>query len=142
MTFKEGGAFDFSSTYERIKETLLQASEVARESGRPVDLSTVDLEQLPAYEEIGAGAPARMSIPTSITQIQRPTPISPTGAPRTAPSDSGVAIFPDIQGDRKTQVNNTSSGQLPPPNEPPPGYDEAQQSSIADNLEESIRQSH
>ncbi|MCJ1230853.1 hypothetical protein MMC12_007527, partial [Toensbergia leucococca] len=57
MTFKEGGAFDFYSTYERIKETLSQAFEVARESGQvagntnqvpAIDISTVHLEQLPA----------------------------------------------------------------------------------------------
>lgn len=134
MTFKEGGAFDFSSTYERIKESLSQASEVARESGRPIDLSNVDLEQLPAYEEV-APSPTIASTPT----IQRPTPITPTSASRPTLRSNDVA---DSERDRKAQANNESSGQLPPPNEPPPGYDEVQQSSIADNLEASIRRSN
>lgn len=134
MTFKEGGAFDFSSTYERIKESLSQASEVARESGRPIDLSNVDLEQLPAYEEV-APSPTIASTPT----IQRPTPITPTSASRPTLRSNDVA---DSERDRKAQANNEPSGQLPPPNEPPPGYDEVQQSSIADNLEASIRRSN
>ena len=134
MTFKDGGAFDFSSTYERIKESLSQASEVARESGRPLDLSNVDLEQLPAYEEVGP-SPTSASAPS----IQRPTPISPTSASRPMPIGNGVA---DNGPGRKAQANNEASEQRPPPNEPPPGYDEVQQSSIADNLEASIRRSN
>lgn len=133
MTFKDGGAFDFSSTYERIKESLSQASEVARESGGPVDLSNVDLEQLPAYEEV-APSPTTASAPS----IQRPMPISPTSASQPPLRNNDVA---DSERDRKEQVNNESSGQFSPPNEPPPGYDEVQQSSIADNLEASIRRS-
>lgn len=139
ITFKEGGAFDFSSTYERIKETLTQVAEEARESGRPVDLAAVDLEQLPAYEEIDASIPATAPITTSATHIQRPTPISPTGATRPPPRDSGIL---DNDRDRKAPGNSEPAEQLPPPNEPPPGYDEVQQSSVAENLEESLRRSH
>lgn len=138
MTFKEGGAFDLSSTYERIKETLSHASEVARENGRPVDLSTVDLEQLPAYEEVAAAIPATASMTTSTTHIQRPTPISSTGAPRLPRRDNVIA---DSSRNQKEPTNPEPAEQLPPPNEPPPGYDEAQQSSVAESLEESIRRS-
>ena len=138
MTFKEGGAFDFSSTYERIKETLSQVSEQARENGRPVDLSTVDLEQLPAYEEVAAAVPTTVPITASTTHIQRPTPISPTGASRPLPRVNGTI---DHGRDRKGPSNPEPAEQLPPPNEPPPGYDEAQQSSVAESLEASIRRS-
>ncbi|EKV04642.1 hypothetical protein PDIG_88090 [Penicillium digitatum PHI26] len=53
VTFKEGGAFDFHTNFERIKERLEQAVENTSESTRGqqnVDLSAVHLEELPAYE--------------------------------------------------------------------------------------------
>jgi len=136
MTFKDGGAFDFHSSFERIKENLSQAIEMARESGQvvtgnanqpQVDLSQVHLDQLPAYEEIGGRMPAPEP------HVVRPTPISP---PRSSqPSrDNGVLPPPDNAPNPKT-----STEQFEPPNEPPPGYDEAQQSAVVINLEDSIR---
>jgi hypothetical protein len=53
VTFKEGGAFDFHTNFERIKERLEQAVENTSEGTRGqqnVDLSAVHLEELPAYE--------------------------------------------------------------------------------------------
>lgn len=128
MTFKEGGAFDFASTYERVKETLSQALEMARENGRPsaADLSEVNLEQLPAYEE-ATGGPA----------LQRPTPISRTAAPPTQPRDSGIAATSD--NEQGTTLSADLSNRHPLPNEPPPGYEETQQNSIAESLERGIR---
>ena len=115
LTFKEGGAFDLSATYERIKETLAQAVETARASGRPVNGAgvDVDLEQLPAYEELGGAAPAPV-------QIQRPTPVGPNGAPRAAPAATNgvVGLGPA-----------PSSAAAPTPDEPPPGYEEVLQGS-------------
>jgi len=129
MTFKEGGAFDFASTYERVKETLSQALEMARESGRPsaADLSEVNLEQLPAYEE-ATGAPT----------LQRPTPISRTAAPPTQPRDSGIAAPSDNEQGTTSLSADLSNGH-PHPTEPPPGYEETQQNSIAESLERGIR---
>lgn len=129
MTFKEGGAFDFSSTYERIKETLWQAAETARESGRTMDLSEVDLEQLPAYEEVADAVPA--STPQS--SIHRPTPISPIIASHPLRTNDAPTSSP-----RNPQP---SADRIPPPDEPPPGYEETQQNTIANNLEETIRRS-
>ena len=109
LTFKEGGAFDFSTTYEQIKETLSQAMAVARDSGRPVsgDID-VDLEQLPAYERLGGGVRAPV-------QIQRPTPVGPNGMIRPAPpANNGVVGLGAA----------SSSGTALTPDEPPPGYDE------------------
>lgn len=127
MTFKEGGAYDFLATYERIKETLYQVAETARESGRVTDLSELDLEPLPAYEEIEQGTPATPN-------VQRPTPISPTRISRPYATQNGAA----------TSLTNSrpSTEPFPPPNEPPPGYEETQQSSVTDNLEQSVRQAH
>ena len=137
MTFKDGGAFDFHSSFERIKETLSQALESARESGRVpgqgqgVDLSGVHLDQLPAYEDIGSTAIAH---PTTV--IQQPVPIMPPRTHQSRPANNG-----------QPQTLGTSTGgpttvqPFQPPNEPPPGYEEAQQGSVVDHLEESIRRS-
>jgi len=132
LTFKDGGAFDFSSTYERIKETLSQALDVARESGRPVGNGAVDvdLEQLPAYEE---GAGGRAAPP----QLQRPTPIAPNGVhrPRQAPpANNGVVGLAEERSARPGPPTSEQS----PPDEPPPGYDEVQQASVANILERSV----
>lgn len=114
LTFKDGGAFDFSTTYERIRETLGQALDVARESGRTMGVD-VDLEQLPAYEEAAGGRAEPM-------QVQRPTPVAPNGVARPRPAPP---------------ANNGVVG-LGTPSEPPPGYEEVQLNSVAKKLEESV----
>lgn len=56
VTFKEGGAFDFHTNFERIRERLEQAVENMGEGAqglRAVDLSAVHLEELPAYDGLG-----------------------------------------------------------------------------------------
>ncbi|KAL9124646.1 MAG: hypothetical protein Q9217_006042 [Psora testacea] len=143
LTFKEGGAFDFQSALERIKEQVAHAAEIARESGRPIGSANgpidVDLEQLPAYEEIGSGGQTQNSQPllgqTSAPRIQRPTPISPNGTPHPAP-------YRDETEERAPESAPPASEPLPPPNEPPPGYEEVQSSSVADSLERRLRDQH
>ena len=141
MTFKDGGAFDFHAQFERVKETLSQAIEEARESGRMtrqsqgLDLSAVHLEQLPAYEEIGG----YMSAPPS--HVAQAAPVPPTPLRQAPPPMNGR-----IESDERSAVppsNQTpvSEQSFQPPNEPPPGYEEAQHSSVVNNLEESIRRS-
>lgn len=110
LTFKEGGAFDFHTIFEQIKERVHQAYTVARESGqRPTAaMVDVDLEQLPAYE---------CASPTSAREVQReaepvilsPIPRRPTGG------DTGVAGTSSL----------TETSRVPPPDEPPPGYEES-----------------
>ena len=131
MTFKEGGAFDFAATYERIKETLSHAMEMARESGRPqANLSDINTEQLPAYEE-ATGGPV----------LQRPMPTLRIAAPQNLLGSNGSVI--SSADERSTNPSlSGSSGENIPPNEPPPGYEETQQSSIAESLERSIRTSN
>lgn len=131
MTFKDGGAFDFHSTFERIKERLQQAVEVARESGHltgdgaetggghgagalgAVDMNAVHLDELPAYEDAAS---------------TRPVPVARQEAPLidlTAPEPSTRTTAPQAQ--------------FSPPAEPPPGYEDVQSQSISDELERRLR---
>ncbi|KAG9677690.1 hypothetical protein KCU81_g4715, partial [Aureobasidium melanogenum] len=127
FAFKDGGAYDFHSGYERVKERLQQQVDVARQSGylqgdgseagrgrggdtlAAVDVANVHLDDLPAYEETGASA----SIP------QPPAPATQTPAPRQAasPPDSHA---PEV---------------FTPPAEPPPGYEQVQRETVEDELE-------
>lgn len=53
VTFKEGGAFDFHTNFERIKERLRDAvdnSPEGRRGVRGVNMASVHLDELPAYE--------------------------------------------------------------------------------------------
>ena len=108
LTFKEGGAFDFHTNFERIRERLEQAIENTGEGprgSRTVNLAAVHLEELPAYEgprndELATVSPGTMEAASSIQQA------SVTGSE---------------------------------PMEPPPGYEEVQQQSVAHELEERLR---
>lgn len=137
MTFKDGGAFDFATTYERIKETISQAVELERESGRQQgpDLSDINLEQLPAYEEIGSTASAQPP------PLHRPVPITPTTSTYAPSRDSGVVLSSDDERNPKP-LAQPSDQQHPPPDEPPPGYEEVQQESVVENLERNLRIGH
>lgn len=141
MEFKEGGAFDFSTTFERLKERLKQAVDVARESGLAtgdgtdagdargggalagVNLNNVHLEDLPAYEE-------SPSMPSHAFSSPPPGDGPPTGpsSPQ-APDKSSPARSPQQQQEA-----------FSPPSEPPPGYEEVQRGSIADELERRVRE--
>jgi hypothetical protein len=129
MTFKEGGAFDFHSTFERIKERLQQAVEVAHESGHlvgdgaeighrhalvGVNLDAVHLDELPTYDAANASGN-----PVSI--LDTPVPhFSTAQSPRMAPPVGPL------------QDRNS------PPSEPPP-YEDVQRSSVSDELERRLR---
>lgn len=133
LTFKEGGAFDFSTIYERIKETISQAMDTARESGRPVSsFVDADLEQLPAYEEVGGSGAAP---PLFTPRIQRPVPIAPNGTPRPAPPPNNGVVGLENGRSEPPPPMQLSNEPTPTPNEPPPGYEEVQRNSVADNLE-------
>jgi hypothetical protein len=123
MTFKDGGAFDFHTNFERIKERLLQVVEQARESGAiagdgsqtgAVNFATVHLEELPAYEG-----------PDSDSSLSGPS------------GDEGVPHY-----SRPGLLNGTGpagADQFGAPSEPPPGYEEVQQQSVANDLENRLR---
>lgn len=130
VTFKEGGAYDFHSRYETVKERLQQAVEVARESGNVqgdgsetgrgrgggalagVNVAGVHLEDLPAYEEAGDSVPVADTATATQEQEQ---------------SLSTVAV--DEGEDNAARVS------FNPPVEPPPGYEEVQRETIQDEVE-------
>ncbi|KIW02009.1 uncharacterized protein PV09_06515 [Verruconis gallopava] len=134
LTFKDGGAFDFHTTFERIKERLHQAVEVARESGQlvgdgsesnagrgggaldAVNLDSVHLDELPAYD--AATAPRDM-----LDNLQSPPPL---------PTVNGAPQAPGQCGPQES---------FSPPVEPPPGYETVQNQSVADELERRLRDS-
>ncbi|THC89966.1 hypothetical protein EYZ11_010569 [Aspergillus tanneri] len=112
VTFKEGGAFDFQNHLERIKERVQQAVEISNEGSRGtrnVDLSSVHLDELPAYS-----GPLHESAGAGHTTNQGPSLNSQETTNRRQASDSE-------------------------PMEPPPGYEEVQQQSVANELEERLR---
>ncbi|OQO11224.1 hypothetical protein B0A48_05480 [Cryoendolithus antarcticus] len=119
FTFKDGGAFDFHSTYERVRERLQQAVQVSREAGgtsapsgaalNGVDVSNVNLDELPAYKETSDGPLIAPIAP----QIVAPT--QPTAPPAVSQQSSTPAFSP--------------------PSEPPPGYEEAQRSGLNEAAE-------
>lgn len=109
MTFREGGAYDFHTTFELAKERLHYAAEAAREQGRILQPGEdVNLEQLPAYE-----AATEVSV-----QDGRP--------PTFETSQNG-----SMNGAESSVQTANSNAKAPsqgfqPPDEPPPGYEEAQ----------------
>lgn len=138
MTFKDGGAFDFQLKFEQIKDTVSQAMELAQESGHvtgpasDVDSYAVHLDQLPAYEEAMGGAPA------AGPSIVQPTPIIPQLSTSRSPPN-GVTYPTSVSSVQPISEGGTSHGQFQPPSEPPPGYEETQQSSVVNGLEESVQ---
>jgi hypothetical protein len=100
ITFKDGGAFDFHSGFERIKERLQQAVDTAREAGDAgvggqVNMDNVHLDELPAYEASGRSPllraeeqqqqqqqPPRQRYTEADAAIAAPTPLPPSEPPR------------------------------------------------------------
>ena len=80
VTFKEGGAFDFHTNFERIKERMQEAVENTDQGTRgqqTVDLSSVHLEDLPAYEAPpNANQTVTSSEPTEEPPSTRPSDAS------------------------------------------------------------------
>ncbi|KAI9049065.1 hypothetical protein LZ554_006913 [Drepanopeziza brunnea f. sp. 'monogermtubi'] len=125
FTFKDGGAFDFHTMFEQIKERLHQAYVVAQETSRPdatgnIDLANVHLEQLPAYE-----APREAPEDDGPTIIS-PVPVRPT-------TDSGI-------GGVRSSLTNSPKPDVPiTPDEPPPDYEEAQVQAVTVDLDQRRR---
>jgi hypothetical protein len=122
LTFKDGGAFDFHTHFERIKERLQQAVEVSRIHGdgaggsagamNGVDVSNINVEDLPVYTEQSDGpllSPVAASLPQQ-QPVQSPVDTTPGARPQPRPTDNAFS----------------------PPDEPPPGYEEAQMATLED----------
>ena len=132
VTFKDGGAFDFHTTFEQIKERAHEAFALARENGqRPsAALADVHLEQLPAYEPMSTEAPPLPhpeAPPAAETGTQDPPILSPV--PR-RPS----VLLPGIAAASEPPETPPSVGRVPPPDGPPPGYEEAQMHAVEAEL--------
>jgi WW domain-binding protein 2 len=121
LTFKEGGAPDFHSNFERVKERLQHVVSAARENNLTgqINLENVHLDQLPSYQESGQD---RMAPVQTDTTMQSPVAIaSPAATTSTSPS---------------------SADPVPEqPRDAPPGYEETQQQSIQAELDRRFSQS-
>lgn len=136
MTFREGGAFDYHTIFEQVKEQLYHAISIAREEGRNIgsigilggaDLANVHLEQLPAYEP----PPQAPNVLHAEGQDLR-SPEQPTAG------DSGVA---DLRNSNQPKPEKgVSTPPTEPPNEPPPGYEEAQAQAVGMDLDQRLRE--
>ena len=136
LTFKDGGAFDFSTHFERVKERLQQAVEVARIDGdgagssraamNGVNVANVDLEDLPAYQEASDGPLMAPIAATAASAASVATPRSP------AVQQSRDSLI-DVEDDRPQPKSTDST--FSPPAEPPPGYEEAQMQGLQDEME-------
>lgn len=134
LIFKDGGAFDFHTTFERIKERFHEAIATSRESamtggsssnqGRGegpmagVNLDDVHLDELPTYQNSG---------------LDQLAPQPPAVEPRPPP--------PPLQEDPVPSFDEAVEGRVPAqrqsalPTDAPPGYEETQQQSIERELE-------
>ncbi|KAJ4343694.1 hypothetical protein N0V95_006559 [Ascochyta clinopodiicola] len=133
MEFKEGGAFDFHNTLERLKERLRQTIDVARESGvdETVAAGNVNMEDLPAYEDTRQH--------TSVPEV----PLSPPVSAGLSGASAGGPVAATAKTESPQRSSPPQSTQpFQPPSEPPPGYEEVQRSSIADELERRLSDPH
>jgi len=131
LTFKEGGAFDFHTDFERVKERFHQAVEAAQENdvtgsrsnrgggaSEGVNMDAVHLDELPAYQDSGLDPLA-------------PQPARPEPPPRPpVPQEDPAPSFEEaVEGRAPAQRQSA------PPTEAPPGYEETQQQSIEQEFE-------
>jgi hypothetical protein len=135
MEFKEGGAFDFHNTFERLRERLRQTLDVARETGVDETIAAAsigNMEDLPAYEDSRqhARVPEEPLSPPASAGLSGAAPPA-AATPPPPPADSPRRSSP-LQSPRPFQ----------PPSEPPPGYEEVQRSSVADELERRLSDPH
>lgn len=101
LTFKEGGAFDFHSKYETLKERAQHVYEV-NETRHPGQTEGVDLEDLPVYQE------------------QSDRPLIPPLIPQHPADDQSTSI----SAVSAPSVDASGSNH---PAEPPPRYDDSQE---------------
>lgn len=129
LTFKDGGAPDFHTNFERIKERLQQAMEVARESNSAsrsqgaglsgINMDSVHLDELPSYENSGSDTMAPADQIRSAASIN----LMDTAVPSTSGQDAA-------QPNLRSQDQNPGG-----PSDAPPGYEETQQQSVQAELE-------
>lgn len=82
----------------------------------------------------GAGAAAAGGVP-----IQRPTPIGTDGVRRARPAPAANNGVVGLDVNVGQQGAREGEGASSVPDEPPPGYEEVQASSVAERLERNVR---
>jgi DNA uptake protein ComE-like DNA-binding protein len=123
LAFKDGGAHDMQAQYEQIRERIQQAVEVSGSGSSGADVSNVNLEDLPAYQEESDGplisattaAVVQQSVPTAQQQLE-----------------GNVAGVEAVNGGTRAMVSDTT---LNHPDEPPPGYEETQMAGLQSEAE-------
>jgi len=135
LTFKDGGAFDFHTIFEQIKERAHDAYTAARENGQrgAAALADVHLEQLPAYEPTSQAPSTPPASQAVERETQEPAILSPI--PR-RPS----VLIPGVAGTSGLPETPSAEQQVPPPDGPPPGYEEAQMHAVEAELDRRFRQ--
>jgi len=144
LTFRDGGAFDFGQIFERLNDRIRQVVDTATENGEdPARVSAVGssrladihLEELPAYEEHSRGI---VQTVTQTRPAELPT-VSNRQSVNDVPNDSGVEVESD-EDPKIAAPEPRTEDSLTAPSEPPPGYEEVQRQSVAEHLEERLRQ--
>lgn len=135
LTFKDGGASDFHSNFESIKERLQQVVETARDRNlhgtrqdgflSGVNLEAVHLDQLPSYEDSGHD---RMAPLPHAEEESRLDSAHATGHPT-------EEIGQDRRCDASAPNPASPEHDFQPPPDAPPGYEETQQQSIQAELD-------
>ena len=125
LTFNEGGATEFHSNFERIKERLHQAVESAQAGGfggggvplAGVNLESVHLDQLPTYEASGQD------------------PIAPAAREHQQASTIAMSSGTDSESIRAPEGPPPGRSAPEAPSDAPPGYEETQQQSLQAEFE-------
>lgn len=151
LTFREGGAYDFHTKFVQVRERLAQALEARGLAGVGGDVGHgnnnaateaavaegLHLEDLPAYEESSsarappvpvASRPVTAPAPESIAA---PVPMRPAQAPRQEAQEEPLI---DLEPPPSSSAGSN-------PAEPPPGYEETQRDSVAQELERRLSDS-
>lgn len=110
MVFYDGGYNDWAIKYENIKERLEEVAQIARETGSTNILNTVHDEQLPEYS-------AREG--------------------QDQPQTESSQVQVELRADQAAQEREANQHL---PDEPPPGYDEAQAQAVAMRFDERARE--
>ncbi|PNS21173.1 hypothetical protein CAC42_3511 [Sphaceloma murrayae] len=147
VTFKDGGAYDFQTRYERVRERVVHAVELARERGQgfngegveegrgrgPGVMEGVDvvLEDLPRYEEAQAQGAAQTAVPAMASPHLAQGVASPPAEEHTDGTAGSVAT---------TGAPSRDEQIFTPPDEPPPGYDQVQREAIEDEFSRRLNQ--
>lgn len=137
LTFKEGGAPEFQSKFEAIKERLQQVVETARESNTTsrggVDMTAVHLDELPSYQDSGHDRVAPASSEEGAMEQREDTQI-PANATMEQVRAMAAAAATQRQSEHIRRQSREEQAVRETPNDAPPGYEEAQGLSLQDEL--------